>query len=123
MAAKKKPKTTFKRSENAGNAYVKFPRVTLEEAIKVPIALKEKNGGNPWATDEVAKATGMSRKSTAFFYLAAGARDYGLTVGSRDSEKIELTEIGRDIVYAPNSETELERKKEAFLGWNRFGRS
>jgi len=86
----------------------------------VALALKEKNGGNPWSTDEVAKAMGMSRKTNTFFYLAAGARDYGLTTGSRDSERIELTELGRDIVYAANLQTELEKKRQAFLGVDPF---
>ena len=89
--------------------------MTLEEAMKVPLAIKEKNGGNPWATEEVAKAVGLARKANPFFYLAAGARDYGLTTGSRDSEKIELTALGRDIVYAPDAQAELKKKREAFL--------
>jgi len=37
-----------------------FPRATLEQALKVPYALKEHNGGNPWETDEVRKAVGAS---------------------------------------------------------------
>ncbi len=115
MAAKKKPKPDSKNTEKAIKGSIKFPRVTLEDAIKVPIALKEKNGGNPWATEEVAKALGISRKTNPFFYLAAGARDYGLTVGSRDSERIELTALGRDIVYPPDAQAELQKKREAFL--------
>jgi hypothetical protein len=79
MAAKKNLKAEPMRTEKAVKGSIKFPRVTLEEAMKVPLAIKEKNGGNPWATDEVAKAVEMSRKANAFFYLAAGARDYGLT--------------------------------------------
>jgi hypothetical protein len=115
MPSKKKSKAPATHAEKAGKASVRFPRVTLEEAIKVPLAIKEKNGGNPWATDEVAKAVGISRKTNPFFYLAAGARDYGLTAGSRDSERIELTALGRDIVYAPDPQAELQRKREAFL--------
>jgi hypothetical protein len=105
----------LKKTEKATKTTVKFPRVTLEEAMKVPLAIKEKNGGNPWATEEVAKAVEMSRKTNPFFYLVAGARDYGLTTGSRDSERIELTPQGRDIVYAPDPQTELQKKREAFL--------
>jgi hypothetical protein len=33
-----------------------FPRRTLEQALRVPKAIKEHNGGNPWPADEVAKA-------------------------------------------------------------------
>jgi len=107
--------TPSMQAEKGSKTSVKFPRVTLEEAMKVPLAIKEKNGGNPWATEEVAQAVGMSRKTNPFFYLAAGARDYGLTSGSRDSDKIELTALGKDIVYAPNPQAELQKKREAFL--------
>ena len=75
-----------KKTEKDTKTTVKFPRVTLEEAMKVPLAIKEKNGGNPWATEEVAQAVEMGPRTNPFFYLAAGARDYGLTIGSRDSE-------------------------------------
>src|SRR5260370_40199300 len=112
MPVKKKPQLE---TPSAGKTTAKFPRVTLEEAMKVPLAIKEKNGGNPWATEEVAKAVEMSRKSNPFFYLAAGARDYGLTTGSRDSARFELTALGRDIVYAPDAQAELQKKREAFL--------
>jgi hypothetical protein len=91
-----------------------FPRVTLEQALKVPYALKEHNGGNPWETDEVRKAVGVS-SGNPWFYLSAGSRDYGLTSGTRDTPKITLEQLGRDIVYAPNQETELTLKKQAFL--------
>ena len=35
-----------------------FPRATLEEALKIPVAIKEKNGGNPWQPEEVRQAIG-----------------------------------------------------------------
>lgn len=92
-----------------------YPRATLEEALKVASAIKEKNGGNPWTPDLIAEAVGSTRKSVNFFYMAAAARDMGLTIGSRDSEKIELAPLGKEIVYAPNPETEKANKVKAFL--------
>jgi hypothetical protein len=35
-----------------------FPRNTLEQALKVPFALKDLHGGNPWEPDELRKAVG-----------------------------------------------------------------
>jgi hypothetical protein len=98
-----------------------FPRATLEQALKVPYALKEHNGGNPWETDEVRKAVGASA-GNPWFYLSAASRDYGLTIGTRDTPKITLAELGREIVYAPNPETELTLKKQAFLNIDIFKR-
>ena len=36
-------------------------------------------------------------------------------MGTRYTERIELTDLGRDIVYAPNPEVERKKKLEAFL--------
>jgi hypothetical protein len=91
-----------------------FPRATLEKALQIPYALKDKNGGNPWEPEEIRKAVGMGQ-GNSWYYLTAASRAYGLTVGNRDSDRISLEELGREIVYAPNAETELARKKQAFL--------
>ncbi|MGI8654340.1 MAG: hypothetical protein ACR2LC_03895 [Pyrinomonadaceae bacterium] len=92
-----------------------FPAVSLEEALKIPYAIKEKNGGNPWATDQVANAVGLKVKNTDFFYLAGSAVSYGITLGGWKADKIEITELGKEIVYAPDSTAEKIKKIEAFL--------
>lgn len=99
-----------------------FPRATLEEALKIPSAIKEHNGGNPWEPDEIRKSIGAGTGGNAFFYLTAASRDYGLTIGTRDAEKISLTDLGRDIVYAPNPEAERNSKLRAFLNVDIFKR-
>lgn len=92
-----------------------YPRATLEAAQKIPHILKEKNGGNPWAPDEVAKALGYTSKaSNAFFYEAAASRDFGLTKGGRDSGAIALSDLGRELAYAPSEEAEAKIRKQAF---------
>ncbi len=98
----------------------KFPRNTLEDALQVPLALKDKNGGNPWATDEVAKALGIARTNNKFFYLTAASRDYGLTVGTRDAAEVTLTQLGRQAVYPASSEEERKAKLDAFLNVEPF---
>jgi len=126
-AAKKKSHRKKKRGTKAGaNAEKKarvrwtFPRATLEEALKIPFALKDKNGGNPWEPDEVRKAIGAGTGGNAYFYLTAASRDYGLTTGTSTADKIELTDLGRALVYAPNSEVEKELKMKAFLNVELF---
>jgi hypothetical protein len=98
-----------------------FPRATLEEALKIPYALKEKNGGNPWEPEEVRKAIG-GRGGNAYFYLTAASRDYGLTIGTSTAEKIALSDLGRELVYAPNVDVEKELKVQAFLKVDLFKR-
>jgi hypothetical protein len=99
-----------------------YPRVTLEDALSVALALKEKNGGNPWSPDDLANAFGISKANNRFFYLAAGSRDFGLTEGGRDSKTIGLAQLGRDLVYAPDPETENRLKVQAFLNIEVFKR-
>jgi len=99
----------------------KFPKTTLEKALQIPYALKDKNGGNPWEPEEVRQAVGVSQGNNWYSQTAA-SRDYGLTTGTRDAPPISLTELGREIVYAPNPEAELALKKQAFLNIEIFKR-
>lgn len=92
-----------------------YPRVTLEEALRIPLALKLKNGGNPWPPADVAAAVDLSHKTPEFFYMAAASRDFGFTEGSRDTDLISLTEFGRDVVYAPGKEEEEAKLRDALL--------
>ncbi|MGO9244618.1 MAG: hypothetical protein ACLP0A_09740 [Verrucomicrobiia bacterium] len=92
-----------------------FPRVPLQDALKVAMAIKEKNSGNPWPPSEVAKAVGMSPKTPNFFYLIAGSRDYGLTEGSIQAPQISLTDLGKEVAYPSSPEAALAAKRKAFL--------
>lgn len=92
-----------------------FPRKTLEQALRVPRALKDKNGGNPWAPEQVATALGLGTKGGNFYYVAASSRDYGLTTGSRDTAEIALTDLGRRAVYPQSDTEEGQAYIDAFL--------
>lgn len=76
--------------------------------------IKQLNGGNAWSPKEVAKAIKVG-DTNKFYYFSAASRDFGITIGTRDSKEISLTDLGRQLVYAPNPETEYKKKLEAFL--------
>jgi hypothetical protein len=99
-----------------------FPRRALEQALRVPRALKDKNGGNPWPPDQVASALGIGAMGGNFFYLSGSSRDYGLTEGSRDTVKISLTELGRKAVYPQSDAEENQALLSAFLSVEVFKR-
>jgi len=100
-----------------------FPWRSLEEALKIPFAIREKNNGNPWSTDDVAKASlGVVKANNKFFYAASAARDYGLTVGTRDTEKIELAPLGREITFAGDESTKRQKMIDAFFSVDIFKR-
>lgn len=84
-----------------------FPRMSLEQALRVPTVIKDKNAGNPWASEDVANAVGLGAKGSQFYYLSAASRDYGLTEGTRNTAKISLTALGKRAVFPGN---EAERK-------------
>jgi hypothetical protein len=92
-----------------------FPRKTLEQALRVPRALRENNGGNPWAPDQVAEALGVGPRGGNFFYISGASRDHGLTEGSRDTAQISLTDLGRRAVYPESDADENAALLEAFL--------
>jgi hypothetical protein len=57
-----------------------------------------------------------------WYYHTAASRDYGLTLGTREAQKIALEELGREIVYAPAPDVELTLKTQAFLKIDIFKR-
>lgn len=122
MAKKKSTAAEKSTAEKKARVRWPFPRATLEEALKIPHAIKEHHGGNPWEPDEVRQAIGAGTGGNAYFYLTAASRDYGLTLGTSTAEKIELTDLGRDIVYAPNLDAEKALKVRAFLNVDIFKR-
>jgi len=99
-----------------------FPKVTLENALRIPIAIKEKNAGNPWPPEEVAKALGVGAKTGSFYYLTSGARDYKLTEGTSKSRKISIAALGKRVAYPSKPEEEIVAKREAFLSVQLFRR-
>ncbi len=119
MKKNKIPKKTEKISYK-GKKTLPYPTFSLEESIKIPLILKEKNGGNQWSPKLIANALNFSESSNKFYYLAASSRDFGFTLGGRDSEYISLTEKGRKLVYAASRTEELKLKKAAFFGVDLF---
>jgi hypothetical protein len=106
--SKSSPKKSTSRRTPKGRAKgpkKPYPSVLFEKALQIPIQIKEKNAGRPWATDDVAAAIGMSAKSSEFFYVTAASRDFGLTA---------LGDLGREIVYAPDAQVERTKKSRLF---------
>ncbi len=104
------PKKSLKVSKPSRN----YPVITLEKCLIIAQKIKELNGGNPWAPREVSRAIKVGDTSK-FFYYCAASRDFGITVGSSNTVEISLTDLGRELVYAPDPETEMKKKLECFL--------
>lgn len=112
---KKSKKKKSRGKKKANKVERPYPRRTIDKALKIANAIKEKNGGNPWGPNEVANAINLGARGNEFFYLAQASREFGITEGSRDAALIKLTKLGHDLVYAPNQDEEEKLKKQAFL--------
>ena len=99
-----------------------YPIYALEKALSIPLAIKEKNAGNPWSPTQVAKALGMGEKSSYLDLMARACQLYGLTSGTRAAPAISLEKIGREIVYAPSLEAEIFARRKAFLNVEIFSK-
>jgi len=89
-----------------------FPKNTLEEAIRVPKAVEEKNAGNPMHAGDLAKALGFRQPGDwRFLDLVKSANLYGLVSGSGRTAKVAVEKLGQDIV-APSSP---QQRQEALL--------
>jgi hypothetical protein len=75
----------------------------------------------PGAAAGIAKAISSGAKTPSYFYLTAASRDYGLTEGTRDSQVIKLTDLGRQAVYPSSDEELAQAKVKAFLNIEKFG--
>lgn len=92
-----------------------FPRRPLDEALRVPRALRDGNGGNPWSGEQVAKALNIAPKSSNVKYLFGSSADFGLTTGRSADAEIALTDLGRRAVYPSSPESEDTALREAFM--------
>ncbi|MGV9213103.1 hypothetical protein ACTFTM_14695 [Micromonospora sp. RB23] len=105
-----------------GNVFRPYPRRSLEQALRIPNAIKDYNAGNPWEPSEIAAALNLGPKSGNYYYLTNASRDFGLTDGNRDSSAIKLTDLGRRVVYPENQDEERRALLDAFLGVSVFRR-
>ncbi len=104
-----------KRSRKVAGSYRPYPRFPLERALAVSLAIKEKNGGNPWPAQQVATAVGLSPKNVDFYYLLTASQKFGLTTGTKIEGDIALTPLGREVAYSGSPEEELAAKRKAVL--------
>lgn len=122
VVRKKKAKKKKSKSKAGSNtASVRpYPRVSLERALAIPMALKEKNGGNSWPAKELAGGVGLSPKNVDFYYLLSASKKFGLTEGAKLTGEVSLTPLGRSIVFTGSPEAEIDGKRKAFLSVEPF---
>lgn len=115
-ASKKKPVAKAAASKPPKSSSTKpqwtFPKNLLEDAIRIPKAIEEKNGGNPMRASDLTKAVGFKKVNDwRFLDMLRSANQYGLVSGAGQTAIVQMEKLGQDIV-APGSP---KQRQEALL--------
>jgi len=98
-----------------------FPKNLLEEAIRVPQGIEEKNAGNPMQASVLAKAVGFRKPNDwRFLDLLRSANQYGLVSGAGKTATIKMEKLGQDIVVPGNPKERQEALLAAFHNVSEF---
>jgi hypothetical protein len=106
----------------AGVSKRPFPQHSIDDCIKLINVIKEFNAGNPWTPRDIAGALKIGPATNSYFYLTAASRDYGLTIGTRDTPIIELTDLGRSVVYPKSQNEYADALESAFRNVDLFSK-
>ena len=102
VPAKKKrrrPRPT-KSESNAKRLPWTFPKNTLEDAIRVPKAIEEKNAGNPMPARDLSVAVGFRQpQDWRYLDLLRSANQYGLVTGTGPTATIHLAKLGKTSLH------------------------
>ncbi len=91
------------------------PGHTLEDALKIPQAIKENFAGQPTDPMLLSQACGYSPSSSTWRTLTGAAIAYGVTDGGYNSKEISITPLGERIVSPLVEGDDVVAKKEASL--------
>jgi hypothetical protein len=92
-----------------------FPKNSLEDALRIPRALEEKNAGRPMNAAQLVRAVGFNLPNDwRFLDLLRSANQYGLVQGSGSSATVEMDKIGEDVVAPSSSAQRQEALVRAF---------
>jgi hypothetical protein len=100
-----------------------FPKNTLEEALRIPRALEDKNAGKPMKAGDLVRAVGYKMATDwRFLDLLRSANLYGLVGGTGANAEVAMEKTGADVV-APSSASQRQAALvEAFRNVDQFKR-
>jgi hypothetical protein len=110
MATKKAEKPPKK----AAVRPAKYPRHSVEKALRIPKAILEENGGHASTPSQAAGYLGLKTPKGPFSVEIGSAKKYGF-LDSPEPGKIQPTELARRILRPKSHEDQLEAYREAVL--------
>lgn len=97
-----------------------YPQHSIETSLTIPKTIADNNAGNPWSSEQIATSLQTGARSSNFYYLTAASRDYGFTTGTSRSKSIELTALGRKLIYPENKDQEYASLLQSFYNIDIF---
>lgn len=106
--SKKKPGGTIK------GAVPKYPRHSLEKALRIPQAILAQNAGRECTDEDCAKFLGVKYNKGPFALEISSATKFGL-LDRPEPGKVAISEIAKKILRPQNEQEELRGLREAVL--------
>ena len=91
------------------------PAYSLDDALRVALAISNEYGKQPTRPVDVATALQMMPNAGHFKMLTGAAVAYGITEGGARADMIELSDLGRRIVAPTEEGDDLTARREALL--------
>lgn len=115
MVAKKAAKPVKQVATKARTSQKDFPRVSLQDALRVPQAIYDHFAGRPANSPSIAMALDISPTSSAWRVLTGASVGYGLTDGAYNSAQIGPTAIAKKFCQPTEEGAERGALAEALL--------
>jgi hypothetical protein len=112
MAKSQRRKPTRKPVGDAATR-AKYPRHSVERALRIPKAILEQNAGKPCTPEQAANLLGGTSAKGPFGVEISSATKYGFL--ERNNGNIHLTELARRILRPTSTEDEIKGYREAVL--------
>jgi hypothetical protein len=109
----RKRKRKAKKSSSSRSSKAKYPRHSLEKALRIPAAILEQNAGKPCSDSEAARFSSI-RSGGAFRLEASSGIKFGL-LDRPEPKKVAITELSKKILRPQSEKDELEGLRQAVL--------
>jgi hypothetical protein len=111
--AKRPIKKTQTKTREASVVRAKYPRHSVEKALRIPRTILEQNAGKPCTPQQAASLLNFASAAGPFSVAISSATKYGLL--ERDDGKIKPTELARRIIRPTSTEDQIKAYREAVL--------
>ena len=109
-----KKKVSPKQTKPPAAKQARYPRHSVEKALRIPRAILDQNAGKPCTLSEAGGYLGLKAVKGPFSVEIGSAKKYGF-VDTPEPGKIQTTELGRRVLRPKSPEDQLRAYREAVL--------